>query len=70
VKSVAEISEGGQENGDAIVHGSQDETVGDDEDRRTIRDVVMGSESEEERKKPVNGRSISEGLPQPPEKIS
>jgi len=62
VKSVAETSEGGLENGDASAasHSPSDEDAGnDDEDRRTIRGVVMESEPVQEGKDPANGHSVN-----------
>jgi UV radiation resistance-associated gene protein len=70
VKSVAETSEGGLENGDAPTaasHSASDETSDDDEDRQTIRGVVMESEPVQEGKEPanINGQSVVNGEARP-----
>jgi len=62
VKSVAETPEGGLENGDASTvasHGSVEETGEDDEDRRTIRGVVLDGDAEQKAKNShsVNGEA-------------
>ena len=62
VKSVAETPEGGLENGDASTDVSHsvftDEIGEDDEDRLTIRGVVLENGPEQEAKTPPNGHSV------------
>ncbi|KIM84680.1 hypothetical protein PILCRDRAFT_818278 [Piloderma croceum F 1598] len=65
VKSVAETSEG-LENGDASAAAPpHSETGDDDEDRQTIRGVVMESEPMQEGKEPANGQSVVNGEARP-----
>jgi UV radiation resistance-associated gene protein len=62
VKSVAETSEGGLENGNAsaaVSHNISDEIGDDDEDRRTIRGDTTEGEPEQELKRLANGHSIN-----------
>jgi hypothetical protein len=61
VKSVDETPEGGLENGDASIvafRSPSDESGEDEEDRRTIRGVVIEGEPQVG-KKPANGHSVN-----------
>ena len=62
MKSVVESPESGLENGDASTVASYsptDETGEDDEDRRTIRGVVLEGESEQGGKRSANGPGVN-----------
>jgi hypothetical protein len=73
VKTVTEAPEGPQENGDILVipppqnSGEQDESGEDDEDRRTIRGVVLdrNEDQEHEGKSVVNGHGHENGSGEP-----
>jgi hypothetical protein len=52
---VPEISEENQDIGDAMATKSDDGSEDDEEDRRTVRGVIVDTESESEGKKVMNG---------------